>query len=134
MGLGLSRPELLLLPLTLILIWVLIDLGAIFLGMRLYDRSAQRRKLGPGVRGGKQRAASAADEDTTPQVLRICQWCNGTGRLLPDYVQVLDLEPLPEGEQYQCPECGGAGHFDASSERQNWDAYRKKLVKQEWKE
>lgn len=42
-ALGITRPQLLLLPAVLILSWIAIDAAAVFVAFRVYDRREQRR-------------------------------------------------------------------------------------------
>lgn len=134
MGLGLSRPELLLIPVTLILIWVAIDIAAVFFGMWLVDRSKQRRSVSLRLFRRRQRKAAPPVPDVAPQPLQVCQWCNGTGKLEPTYATALKLAPLADGRLHDCPECKGFGYFDGTADRRDIEAYREKLLEQEWKQ
>ena len=74
MGLGLSRPELLLIPVTLILIWVAIDIAAVFFGMWLVDRSKQRRPVSLSLFRRRQRKVAPR---CRTQLLNRCRFASG---------------------------------------------------------
>ncbi len=130
MGLGITKPELLIIPLALILTWVALDLLALFISFRIYDRREARRRFGPGYRrkGGGQELVPL------PPIQTVCQWCNGTGRLPEDLIGILKLDPPPEGKQYACPNCNGGGYIEVAADPQRWEALRRKLVREEWGE
>jgi hypothetical protein len=132
MGLGLSRPELALIPIGLILLWLAIE-GVLFLwAFRLADRS-QNEARGLGMRGRRRRERFGDAREEAP-VMRVCQWCHGKGTLHAQLGITLGLISREDSYEPECPKCDGAGYLDATPDPRRRKALRRKLVEQEWKE
>jgi hypothetical protein len=67
-ALGVSKPELALLPVALILLWVAIDVGVVLLGLRVKARSTARQAA------DRVRALEAAGIEPPEQLLRRAEW------------------------------------------------------------
>lgn len=129
MGLGLTRPDLLIIPGIAIVAWIALDILAFFVMCRIHDRR-ERRRTGPAVR--RRRGLQTVAPAPPPQLDRICPWCSGKGDLAAPLVTHFGLRATTPGGEAPCPRCGATGYVDADG--QDWDALRRRLVKQEWKE
>lgn len=127
MGLGIEKPELLLIPLGLLAVWFLIE-GLLFLwAFRVGGRDAA------SGRWSRRRRREQFGESDAP-VMRICSWCHGKGALHPHLGRTLGL--LEPGEEYEpeCPHCQGAGYLDATPSGWERRALRRRLLRQEWRD
>ena len=129
MGLGLYRPELALIPLGLIFLWVAVELVWIRWAMRTVDRTQRRRA--PWLPGRKR---SRFEEEPAAPVMSVCKWCGGKGALHPTLAATLGVISPNESYEPECPNCDGAGYVDATPDARKRKALRRKLVHQEWKE
>ncbi len=128
MGLGLTRPELALIPIGLILLWLLLE-GLFFIwAMRVVGRSEKMAGLWP-----RRKRREQFGEDDAP-IMRVCQWCHGKGKLHAQLGVTLGLISREDNYEPECPNCEGVGYLNATPDARRRKALRRKLIQQEWKE
>jgi hypothetical protein len=132
-GLGLTRPELAIIPLGLILIWLVIE-GLLFAyAMRVADRAQKGGQLPRRSRFRRQREI-AAGLGPHGGILAVCPWCNGKGTLDAQLGSHLKLEKHSENEEPDCPRCHGVGYTENPMSARKRAAMRRHLMEQEWRD
>ncbi len=122
MGLGLTKPELALLPLGLILLWLAIE--GVFL-LWAWKTVGREPRTTPG---------HGSAEPMEAPLMRVCQWCSGKGTLHPHLAATLGLISVEDTYEPECPKCEGIGYLPVPVNARRRKALRKRLVRQEWSE
>lgn len=128
MGLGLTRPELALIPISVILLWLAIEGILLFWALKVAGRAAARQGHWTRLR------RSLRTEEQETQLMRVCQWCHGKGTLHAHLGVTLGLISSGDSYEPECPNCQGAGYLAVPVNKRRRKALRRRLMRQEWTE